>query len=214
MADDFKVEIVTPSLGIEGNWEAQTDLSPADWLIEPVRDAYESWKEIPGVSTVGVVATRLFPSYVACLHETIGYGTESEGWSEYLPDRVCAALTGPLLRHTATPETCWIACWDGHGDLGPDWRRLPRVNFEIRDDFLLKGPFSNLTEWEPGKRIWPTPERAPDYWWPEDHAWLVTSDTDLDATYINCSEACAQEILALEIEGIIEAEASTPTIGH
>lgn len=203
-----------PKYGIEGNWEGQTDLSPADWLIDPVREAYEAWKDDAGVSTVAVVATRAFSSYIACIHETLGYGTGFENWSEYLPDRICHELASPLLNHTSTPETCWIACWDGHGDLGPEWHALPKVNFEIRDDFLLKGPFTNLTEWEPGRRIWPTPSRSPDYWWPEDHSWLVVSDTDLDATYINCSEACAKDILALGIKGITEVDASTPTIGH
>ena len=214
MEEHHRIEWISPRLGIEGNWEAQTDLSPAEWLIEPVRDGIESWKKTGGLSTVAAVATRLFPSYLACVDELMDEDLGTEGWSEHLPDHVCSALAGALLRHTTTRESLWIACWEGYGDLGPEWHELPKVEFCLRDDILLKGPFANLTGWEPGKRIWPTPDRSPDYWWPDDHSWLVVSDTDLDATYINCSEACAEEILDLGIKGIIEVEASTPTIGH
>jgi hypothetical protein len=33
-------------------------------------------------------------------------------------------------------------------------------------------------------------------WWPEDHAWCVATEIDLDSTYLGASLACVEELLA------------------
>jgi hypothetical protein len=33
-------------------------------------------------------------------------------------------------------------------------------------------------------------------WWPDDHAWCVATEIDLDSTYVGASEACIEELLA------------------
>jgi hypothetical protein len=37
--------------------------------------------------------------------------------------------------------------------------------------------------------------QAPDIWWPDDRAWVLGSDTDLDTTYVACSIECAEALL-------------------
>jgi hypothetical protein len=40
-------------------------------------------------------------------------------------------------------------------------------------------------------------------WWPDDRAWCVATDIDLNSTYIGCDDACRAEILALsEVEAL------------
>lgn len=34
-------------------------------------------------------------------------------------------------------------------------------------------------------------------WWPDDHAWCVATEIDINTTYIACSEACRDDILAM-----------------
>lgn len=34
-------------------------------------------------------------------------------------------------------------------------------------------------------------------WWPDDHAWCVATEIDLNTTYVGCDAACRDEILAL-----------------
>lgn len=36
----------------------------------------------------------------------------------------------------------------------------------------------------------------PNYWWPEDRAWCVVTDTDFDWAYVAGTAACIDEILA------------------
>ncbi|MEV7028457.1 hypothetical protein AB0O00_40865, partial [Kitasatospora sp. NPDC093558] len=37
---------------------------------------------------------------------------------------------------------------------------------------------------------------GPEFWWPEDRSWVVTSDYDLLSTYVGCSAETAALILA------------------
>ncbi|PJN03771.1 hypothetical protein CG740_05025 [Streptomyces sp. CB01201] len=45
--------------------------------------------------------------------------------------------------------------------------------------------------------------QGPEFWWPTDRSWVVTSDCDLLSTYIGCSAETAERILAnREIEAL------------
>lgn len=46
--------------------------------------------------------------------------------------------------------------------------------------------------------------------WPDDHAWCVATEIDLDTTYIGCTETCLASILA---DRHLEALRIDPTIG-
>ncbi|MFG3285468.1 hypothetical protein [Streptomyces sp. NPDC048111] len=44
---------------------------------------------------------------------------------------------------------------------------------------------------------------GPEFWWPEDRSWVVTSDYDLLSTYVGCSATVAERILGSdEIEAL------------
>jgi hypothetical protein len=41
-------------------------------------------------------------------------------------------------------------------------------------------------------------------WWPNDHAWCVSTEVDFDTSYVGCDESCCQKILRLpDIEALV-----------
>ncbi|GAA0442682.1 hypothetical protein GCM10009544_01790 [Streptomyces stramineus] len=48
---------------------------------------------------------------------------------------------------------------------------------------------------------------GPEFWWPHDRSWVVTSDHDLTSTYVGCSQETAERILS---DDEIEALSVTP----
>jgi hypothetical protein len=123
-----------------------------------------------------------------------------------LPADSARALAGVLARHTGTPERCWFAVWNGFGATRSDVRGAPTFHLPARDYFLLAGPIEAASESAldgPG-------HQSPNLWWPDDRAWCVASEIDLDTTYIGCSEACRDEILA---ETDLETFAVDPATG-
>jgi hypothetical protein len=37
---------------------------------------------------------------------------------------------------------------------------------------------------------------GPNYWWPNDHAWIVASEIDGFSTYVGASHSCIDRVLA------------------
>ncbi len=112
-------------------------------------------------------------------------------------------LTGlrePLVRVmaelTTTPEVCWICLWEGFGglDLIPDFEDLPRVSAPGRKYLLFRGPIKVMTAGTDDPDVgWPD---YPQLWWPDDRAWCVATDIDLDSTYVGASAEGAARLLA------------------
>jgi hypothetical protein len=105
-----------------------------------------------------------------------------------LADEQFDALLAILTRHTSCADG-WFLLWDGFGNLN---RRAfnnhrPKVRHPMRDYYLLQGPHPSYADF---------PDN-PNYWWPEDRAWCVVTDTDLDWAYVAGSAACIDEVLAV-----------------
>jgi hypothetical protein len=81
-----------------------TDLSAADWLMDD--PAAASLRSRLGPSG--------FEAYVRVLHSATGDGDRLEG---HLDAPLLAALVDDLARHTATPDDCFFALWEGYGDI-------------------------------------------------------------------------------------------------
>ncbi len=109
-------------------------------------------------------------------------------------------LQEPLVRllaeFTTTPEVCWICLWESLGglDLIPGFDELARVSGPGRRYLLFRGPIRVMTagtdDPDPG---WPD---YPQLWWPDDRAWCVATDIDLDSTYVGASRECVARLLA------------------
>lgn len=87
--------------------------------------------------------------------------------------------------------------WEGYGDLVglrayPD---LPRLAMPNRDMLLAQGPLDAVPTESFGDPGFPPAllrgaYRSPSLWWPEDRAWCVSTDVDLDSTYLGASSEC------------------------
>lgn len=137
------------------------------------------------------------------------WGGEQPGLWDYAPamgtlplrhvERLCELLAG----YTRTPERCWFAVWHGYGDL-PGLRDLdvPRLRMKHRDMVVLTGPVAALPStsfqdlwYQLGSDNPANWYRSPSLWWPEDRAWCVASDVDLQSTYLGASDMCIQSLI-------------------
>jgi hypothetical protein len=67
----------------------------------------------------------------------------------------------------------------------------------MRDYYLLRGPHHSYADFPDD----------PGYWWPQDRAWCVVTDTDFGWAYVAGSAACINEVLAVPV---IDAYATAP----
>ena len=205
------------------------DLAPAAWIGPRVQDDRECQVGglVPG--GFGGYARIFFPFIV----DVVASGPDEQTWTEVTwkemaqrngrvahalmeEDNICAgqddsrtsryaemaprqfgALLSVLARHTASPES-WFLLWDGFGNLNERvFSPAPKVRHPGRDYYLLSGQHMAY-------RSFPD---EPSFWWPEDQAWCVCTDTDIDWAYVAGSAACIKEILAVPV---IDAWATTP----
>jgi hypothetical protein len=154
-------------------------------------------------------------------------GGPQEG-SLYPPD---AEVLASISREwTATPEHCWFCVWDGFGwntgtsafafltesgrppempDPVPDpvpgeVRAGPRVRLPNRDYFLYAGSAEDVVTLA---RVDGTGGQCPNLWWPDDRAWCVASDIDLQWTYVGGPRGLIEAVIA---DSRIEALPAAP----
>lgn len=112
-----------------------------------------------------------------------------------LPPAPLAALCDVLAAHTTSAGRCWFCIWDGYGRyetaFPPSVLDGPRVELPERTFFLLEGPLDAAGELN--LSIYP---QSPNVFWPDDHAWCVTTDVDLDSTYLGGTVALVADLLA------------------
>jgi hypothetical protein len=122
-----------------------------------------------------------------------------------LSPQLYTPLCDHLEAHTSTPQRCWFCIWEGYGHIQGggsvlEWPVLdgarprirapeppafdsavmegPRVSIPGRDYILLEG---RLQGWEHFlAEGWDSPNLV----WPDDRAWCVASEIDLDSTYL------------------------------
>ena len=143
-----------------------------------------------------------------------------------LPPVLLSALGDILAAHTGTPDHCWFSVWDGYTRLPgpdaamtstapggaaaeppgrdvlppqfpPDGITLPEVLLPERPYLLLEGPLDAA-----GELGMTSYDQSPSLFWPDDRAWLVATDVDLDSTYLGGSAALVRDLLA---DGRLEA---------
>lgn len=92
-----------------------------------------------------------------------------------------------LAAQTSTASQCWFAVWEGFAGLAvPRDPTVSRLSMPQRPMILLNGRLdAAVTSLEED----PSDQRA-SLWWPEDRAWCVATDVDLNTTYVGGSRAC------------------------
>lgn len=103
-------------------------------------------------------------------------------WLGDLPVGELEALISILRAHTTTGDRVWFAIWEGYGDMGltPGGAGEPPI-FPLGLDrryLLYRGEVASPLVIR---------QRHPymgDIWWPDDHAWVFTTDTDWGWAYV------------------------------
>ncbi|MGY4953731.1 hypothetical protein [Streptomyces nigrescens] len=149
---------------------------------EPSDGRFERWAEVAQRS-----GRALRP--LARFEEVAGPGDEPP-WQGSLPEHVLAALCPVLAAETTTPRQCLFGLWEGWGwsdDNGP------MVQLSGRAYSLYEGPIeaAMATGDRSAGVFFP---QSPNLWWPQDRAWCVATDVDLDSTYIGGSARLAQQL--------------------
>ena len=136
------------------------------------------------------------------------------------------ALADVLARHTTTPERTLVAYWVGYGVWPMSWHSLPTVRLVREEYLFsrpLAGverlcAEAPAVEWatDPGRQsvmtvggggTRPTDDellmsfgahawQSPSAWWPADHVWATSNDTDLDSTLVGGRCALVDDLLA------------------
>ncbi|WP_112262009.1 hypothetical protein [Lentzea terrae] len=116
-----------------------------------------------------------------------------------MPTSVAARLAALLTRYTGTPDRCWLAVWEGYGDLAGTWTAAPRFEVPGRGLHLLTGPAAAaafpLSDERPPLTE-PDRQLHPNLWWPSDHAWCVATDVDMMTTYVGGSAEAVAAVVA------------------
>jgi len=138
-------------------------------------------------------------------HETIDVQSDGKTGNHqtnhsFSPEQF-VALVEVLTRHSSSIDG-WFLLWEGYGNLN---RRAfhdvaPKVQHSMRNYFLLKGPLTAFDSF-------PTP---PNYWWPGDRAWCVSTDTDFEWAYLGSSDACMDEVLSQPIVDALRTQPENP----
>ncbi|MEB8342400.1 hypothetical protein [Streptomyces endophyticus] len=124
-----------------------------------------------------------------------------------LPGPLAAPLASVLEGCTTTPDDCYFGVWEGCGYLEDDRSSVdvtgaPRLGLPHRGYPVFHGPVGTVTllamavAGELGEGGDVDNALVPDLWWPADRSWFVHGDTDLTATWIACSAAAAEQVLA------------------
>lgn len=108
----------------------------------------------------------------------------------FLVEEQFDALLPILSRHTSCSDS-WFLLWNGFGNLyEPAFSQLgAELRHPERDYYLLHGPHQSYASFPDD----------PNYWWPEDRAWCVVTDTDFHWAYVAGTAACIEEILAVPV---------------
>jgi len=153
-----------------------------------------------------------------------------------IPEPLRAPLVDTLRRFTARDDRCWCCIWEGYGlwfggvaltrvdaDSPAAMRQrrreaerraereraileaIPKASIMggMRECLVFTGSIDAILGLEIGG--W---SRTPNWWWPDDRAWIVVSELDAPSTYVGGS---AELVRAIFEEPKLEAVPSDPT---
>ena len=157
------------------------------------------WREVAAIQGTQVHPAMQMPALSrrdALLNEPPPSGIDQWPDDGSLDKELMAPLAAVLGRHTATSGRCWFAVWEGWAAVQDDEliQAGPKFGVPHRNYHLLSGPLEAAASRVLGDGY--------GYWsaqliWPDDHAWCLATEVDFNSTYLGCSEACRDEVLAL-----------------
>lgn len=216
--ESFPFAFASVSALVPGGYVAYARLLHPAWdaAFEPVR-----WATVAEWS--GRVYHPQMP-FEGISSPVAGHGIGSRPWSAdpnhgSLDEEVAPELLPLLAQFTGTPERCYFGVWEGYGQYSggttlltsdgsgrplpppPDIRRAQRIRGCYRNYLLYTGELNDITGFYASFLSNP-----PNIWWPADRAWFVSTDIDLDSTYIGASQECIDALLRHPMLEAVPAE--------
>jgi hypothetical protein len=108
-----------------------------------------------------------------------------------LPPSIATPLVEILRAQTSTPNQCWFGVWEGFGALAASVKPAPKFELPNRRYHLMRGPIDGLLD-----NVERLPfTQSPNLSWPNDRAWLVSTEIDFVSTYVGGGRLCIDSIL-------------------
>ena len=198
-------------------------------LFHPARDENDErvrWAEVAAWSGRTVHPLMAFEGISV---PASGYGIGDPPWSEdpthgSLDEDDAIALAGFLAGFTGTPDRSFFAVWEGYGKFSPGGMSVlsypggskalsppdevltaGRIKGIGRDYLLYTGPLSAIGSFFVD--FW---HHSPSIWWPEDRAWCVATDIDLDTTYVGGAAGCIEALMKSPSFEVLPATIGAP----
>ena len=123
-----------------------------------------------------------------------------------LPEAVAKPLRKVLVQHVLPGESCWFGVWTGFAS---EYKSEIPVTLTIDTGFrewdLFKGPIDALG-FQFFQRVDPTANIV----WPDRRTWFVSTDIDLETTYVGGSAELIGELLGAQGLEAVEAYPDDP----
>lgn len=116
-----------------------------------------------------------------------------------LPEIVAKPLRDILAKHVSPDESCWFGVWVGFGcDYKPEIPITSSIDTRFREWHLFKGPIAAI-----GFQFFLQQDYTANIIWPDGRTWFVSTDIDLDTTYVGGSIKLIDELLnAKDLEAV------------
>jgi hypothetical protein len=179
---------------VPAGFEAYGRIFHPAWLSDPVKSV--SWHQVAEAN--GRVAHHAMQWESITGSRGFYHGDHQPGiWDQEpmegsLPQELASLLASLLTRHTATPQRCWFAVWEGFGCLEFGDGEPPAFQIPGRRLMLLTGPTTAVLTSLCAPPWW----QSPNLWWPDDRAWCVATEVDLMSTYVGGTRQCIEELVA------------------
>jgi hypothetical protein len=162
------------------------------WFEEHIR-----WTDLANQNGKAVHALMEQETIVGSKDDVI----EGERCSSMLSPEQIETMMPIFARHTSS-ATGWFLLWEGFGDLNDQVfnPHVPKINHTMRAFYMLRGPLNSYAQFS----------NDPSYWWPDDRAWCLCTDTDFAWSYLAASRACIDEVLAEPVLDAVETEPGNP----
>lgn len=133
-----------------------------------------------------------------------------------LTSSIALDLARVLVEYTATPAICWFCVWTGWGDLNVGGVKIVDITRSItasgRQYALFCADVQAITTvLGIGRRA---EFRTPSFWWPDDHAWFVSTEIDAESTYVAGTTMLMNRLLRTPNLEVLPASLADPLDGE
>ena len=90
-----------------------------------------------------------------------------------------------------TQDQVYYLIWEGYGNLNAGYERIPQVSVLGRNYLAFVGPPEAIYKFADENRMM----TFPSLWWPSSRRWCVSTEIDLNDTYVGGSDECIGAIL-------------------